>query len=133
VWLIKQFVVDVIRADTKYAMTQLKNFVSNYRFTPEEKAKRPPMCYLPFGTGSRSCIGMRLALLESKIALIKLMRKVSFVRSTKTEVNNVLFNITLNCVKCNVQSITFVQILKKTSCLALPLIIILNVCVFSDF
>lgn len=57
-----------------------------YRFSPEEKAKRPPMSYLPFGYGPRNCIGMRLALLEVKLALIHLLRKFTFVQSPETEV-----------------------------------------------
>ena len=59
-----------------------------FRFTPEEKAKRPQICFLPFGCGPRSCIGMRFAMMEAKIALIELMKKISFVRSADTEVTN---------------------------------------------
>ena len=60
------------------------------RFTPEEKAKRPPLCYLPFGFGRRSCIGLRLAKLEAKIALIQLLRKYTFVRAPDTQVSEQL-------------------------------------------
>ena len=56
------------------------------RFSTEEKAKRPQMCYLPFGSGPRNCVGRRFALMEIKIALIELMKKISFVRSPDTEV-----------------------------------------------
>lgn len=61
-------------------------FLVFYRFTAEEKASRPPMCHIPFGFGPRSCIGMRLALLETKIALIELLKKYSFVKAPDTEV-----------------------------------------------
>ena len=56
------------------------------RFTAEEKAKRPQLSYCPFGSGPRSCIGMRFALLEAKIALIELMKKFTFVKAQETEV-----------------------------------------------
>ena len=54
----------------------------------EERAKRPQLCHLPFGFGPRSCIGMRFALLEAKMALIELMKRFTFVRSPDTEVRN---------------------------------------------
>ena len=57
-----------------------------YRFTPEEKAKRPQLCHMPFGFGPRICIGMRLALLEAKIALIELLKRYTFTRAPETEV-----------------------------------------------
>ena len=57
-----------------------------YRFTPEEKAKRPQLSHMPFGFGPRSCIGMRLALLEAKIALIELLKRYTFIRAPETEV-----------------------------------------------
>ena len=56
------------------------------RFTAEEKANRPQMAHMPFGFGPRSCIGMRLALLQIKIALIEVLQKYSFERAPETEV-----------------------------------------------
>ena len=57
-----------------------------HRFTPEEKAKRHPLAHMPFGWGPRNCIGMRFALLETKFALISVLRKYKFVRAPETEV-----------------------------------------------
>ena len=56
------------------------------RFTPEERAKRPQMCHMPFGWGPRNCIGMRFALMEAKMALIDILRKYKFVQAPDTEV-----------------------------------------------
>ena len=63
-------------------------FFCTCRFTAEGKADRPQLCHMPFGFGPRSCIAMRLALLEAKIALIELLNRYSFIRAPETEVCN---------------------------------------------
>ncbi|XP_012941709.1 cytochrome P450 3A24 [Aplysia californica] len=55
------------------------------RFTEENKATRNPMAFMPFGQGPRTCIGMRLAYLELKMALVHLLRKVKVEMNERTE------------------------------------------------
>lgn len=56
------------------------------RFTPEAKAKRHPFAHIPFGNGPRNCIGMRLALMEAKIALVTVLQNMMFVPVEETQI-----------------------------------------------
>ncbi|XP_045213915.2 cytochrome P450 3A24-like [Mercenaria mercenaria] len=56
------------------------------RFSQGKKGVTEGITFLPFGTGPRNCIGMRLALVEAKIALVYLLRKIRFVKCDKTQV-----------------------------------------------
>ncbi|KAL3877673.1 hypothetical protein ACJMK2_035344 [Sinanodonta woodiana] len=56
------------------------------RFSTERKSTINSITFLPFGCGPRNCIGMRMALVEAKIALVKVLQKVKFVRCPETVV-----------------------------------------------
>ncbi|XP_052081064.1 cytochrome P450 3A4-like [Mytilus californianus] len=56
------------------------------RFTQENKAKRPMYSYLPFGLGPRVCVGMRLVVMETKMALIAMIQNFKYFSCSKTEI-----------------------------------------------
>ncbi|XP_046574879.1 cytochrome P450 3A6-like [Haliotis rubra] len=56
------------------------------RFSQENKRKINPVAFHPFGYGPRICIGMRLALMEAKCAMVHMLRRVKLVQSEETEV-----------------------------------------------
>ncbi|KAK3102135.1 hypothetical protein FSP39_009074 [Pinctada imbricata] len=56
------------------------------RFLPENKATMTQFQFIPFGYGPRNCIGMRLALLEAKIAAVAVLKKFRFLVGDKTKV-----------------------------------------------
>jgi cytochrome P450 len=45
------------------------------RFAPERKAALPKGAYVPFGAGSRTCIGMRFGQLEIKTIVTLLLQR----------------------------------------------------------
>ncbi|XP_067687897.1 cytochrome P450 3A21-like [Haliotis asinina] len=54
-------------------------------FKPERQdEKTNPLSFLAFGYGPRACIGMRLALVEAKIALVHVLRTIKFERAPHT-------------------------------------------------
>uniref|UniRef100_A0A3B1JLK7 Thromboxane-A synthase n=1 Tax=Astyanax mexicanus TaxID=7994 RepID=A0A3B1JLK7_ASTMX len=57
-------------------------------FTPEAKASRHPFVYLPFGAGPRSCVGMRLAQLEIRMALVNIFKKFNVVACEDTKLKS---------------------------------------------
>jgi cytochrome P450 family 3 subfamily A len=54
------------------------------RFEREESATRPTCCYLPMGLGPRNCVGLKLAKLLMKVALVSILKRHHFVRTQKT-------------------------------------------------
>ncbi|KAJ8401409.1 hypothetical protein AAFF_G00386400 [Aldrovandia affinis] len=56
------------------------------RFTAEARASRHPFVYLPFGAGPRGCVGMRLAHLEIKMALVHIFHKFTLITCAETKI-----------------------------------------------
>ncbi|MEO1437825.1 MAG: cytochrome P450, partial [Bacteroidota bacterium] len=48
------------------------------RFTPENVKARPRLTYMPFGAGSRMCIGNHFALMEMQLLLLMIVRHFDF-------------------------------------------------------
>lgn len=55
------------------------------RFAPENKPGIVPQSFMPFGVGQRNCIGMRFALLETKLTIVEAIKKFKFQFCDKTE------------------------------------------------
>lgn len=49
-----------------------------------EESSRPRAAFQSFGEGPRICLGMRLAYIEEKIALIKLLSRFTIEKTTNT-------------------------------------------------
>nr|AHL88980.1 cytochrome p450 3044A2 [Brachionus koreanus] len=63
-----------------------------YEFKPERfdgkgKKNRENVCFLPFGAGPRSCLGMRFAIIEIKLLLSLILSKYRFEKFEKTPVS----------------------------------------------
>lgn len=56
------------------------------RFSEDNKSKRHPFTFLPFGEGPRVCIGLRFGMLQTKVALAVLLRNYQFTLDHKTSV-----------------------------------------------
>ena len=82
--LLLRCIVYPVYSSNKFTLT-LAMYIFG-RFSKEAKQKRNPYCFLPFGTGPRSCIGMRFALMEAKMALVYLLKRFRFQKNADTEV-----------------------------------------------
>ena len=58
-----------------------------FRFSPEEKAKRDPFHYTPFGQGPRNCIAVRFALTEVKVAAAHILSQFTIRKGKDTVVS----------------------------------------------
>ncbi|XP_038067741.1 cytochrome P450 3A29-like isoform X1 [Patiria miniata] len=60
------------------------------RFTPEQREKRHPCAWIPFGAGPRNCVGMRFALLQTKMGLVRMLQNFRLETCAETEIPPVL-------------------------------------------
>lgn len=56
------------------------------RFSDENRAKMNPAHYIPFGSGPRTCIGNRFAMMEVKIILYYMLKMFRFEVASNTEI-----------------------------------------------
>ncbi|UYV83490.1 hypothetical protein LAZ67_23001180 [Cordylochernes scorpioides] len=63
------------------------------RFLPENRDSLTPFTYMPFGLGPRSCVALRFAQMEAKLALVNLLREFRFSRSPRTTPINVFLKV----------------------------------------
>lgn len=72
------------------------------RFEPDEVAKRHPHSFLPFGSGSRNCLGNRYAMLSIKTGLVHLLSNYRFSTRLKMKDIKLKFSITLKLLNPNI-------------------------------
>lgn len=56
------------------------------RFNPDEEKRRHPLAYLAFGEGPRNCVGLRFGKMETRIAMVNLLKNFRFVKCSRTEI-----------------------------------------------
>ncbi|XP_008538325.1 cytochrome P450 3A12 isoform X2 [Equus przewalskii] len=56
------------------------------RFSKNNKDNINPYIYLPFGTGPRNCIGMRFAIMNMKLAIVRVLQNFSFKPCKETQI-----------------------------------------------
>ena len=72
------------------------------RFSKSQKSSIHPGAFIPFGSGPRNCIGMRLAVMEAKMTLIEVLSKFKIVKAPETKVIGLqlqgVFTTDISCV-----------------------------------
>ncbi|XP_030877801.1 cytochrome P450 3A12 [Leptonychotes weddellii] len=56
------------------------------RFSKKNKDNINPYTHLPFGTGPRNCLGMRFAIMNMKLALVRVLQNFSFKPCKETQI-----------------------------------------------
>ncbi|KAL2713806.1 cytochrome P450 6a2-like [Vespula squamosa] len=81
------------------------------RFTEEQIRARHHYTYLPFGEGPRICIGMRFALIQTKVALTNALNKFVFLPGTKTPSK---LELTAGTITLNTKCEMYLQIQQRS-------------------
>jgi hypothetical protein len=69
-----------------YNIVLMLSYLSVIRFTLDKRRDRHPMAWMPFGGGPRTCVGLRLAQLESKMAVIRFLKDFIILPGAKLSV-----------------------------------------------
>ena len=88
-----------VQADTQmhHTRTPLATLYSLCcRFSKSQKSSIHPGAFIPFGSGPRNCIGMRLAHMEAKMALIEVLSKFKICKAPETKVIEKILLILIN-------------------------------------
>nr|CAI5854948.1 unnamed protein product [Callosobruchus analis] len=76
------FTIQPIHMDPEYYPDPEKFNPEN--FSEENKAKRPPFTFMPFGEGPRMCIGLRFGKMQTKVGLITVLSQYRVALNKKT-------------------------------------------------
>ena len=83
--MVVQLAIYVVHHDPKN-YPEPEKFIPE-RFSEDAKKQRENETFIPFGSGQRSCIGMRFAMIEMKLLLADILSKSYFTTCEKTPVS----------------------------------------------